>query len=1538
MAKVIKNVSFSWEWTGDERLLQGFNIALCKSTETPLTEVTASTFVAMRGTSETPVVLNPSYTFSNVTLDDGLYYVPFVQAVYPGDDSEWLGATGILIDDDGTSTVATEGQLPVVFFQDSTPSGKFGDTWIDTNDDNKSYYHNGSSWVEGKYGADGVNGTRTAILEMYQAAVSVPTTFPSGSSTYTWATGQFTAPATPNSWELTPPTVDAGETLWICRTVYADTNTSTTTAITWAATYARAASSNGTDGANGARTAILEVYKWEPTGTSSFSYPSGTSTYTWATGVFGLPDWSLTPGAATAGYTLFACMVVYVDSLVTTTSTVDWANRTGVAYAVGVAGTDGIDGDDGVNGFSGVLTNESHTVAALVTGLGYSLTTAGGTFKVYFGTTDVTTSSTFAITGGSDGGTTWTKVQNGLTFTINETTGVYSLSGATWTTDSESFTATGTYSGGVVTKVYTISKSKAGAVGVDATVVSVTGEQAFKFLTGASTPVSTSIVLTATLVGGLTTYDWEYWTGSAWANLSGTQNASTYTLAYNNSAWGSATALRVRCLSGTMFDEITILKLYDGAVGQGQVKGVSFLRATSAPATPTGGSFASPTATSWSDGIPADNNQALWMTTRLFTSDGASPQQSVWTTPQKIGTPSTGIRTIFSVLGTTASIGTTDATWHVTPTTLDAYMATQASTDNGVTWGAITGKVKIKGEQGTTGYLTTSNFIDGLTGWTSLRDGNPSTISTVLGTLITDDTDFGICGEFDWFDVAGENVLPKQVVQVTPGRVYKISSTFKLTSLPPDGIANFNIVVPGQTLTYANAGTVFGVDSTNVSAIDTVTTVSVIVSSAVISGTQQLSATSRFFRAGLRLNGAGETGTFTIRVSSVLIEDVTEAFTAQVAAAVAQTQLDTLQTQTDNKISVYVQSATPSWTDDNANHVEDQWYKTTEKKWYRYTGSAWSVNDTSVYDAATLAAGKTTYHYESGTTSPNTATGVVGDFCMYKNTSTGIVYTYKKTGTSTWTVQAGSFKDGATDDTAANTKTKTFLTTPTTPYRVGDLWYTGGSVASSGDIKKCITEALTGSYNAAHWVIATKYTDDTAVTTLAGTIGGSGVNILSALYSGFEQPTAPTITPVGCTVNIDSVGRHAGSTKSLKLAATSDTAYVYFGATSTTYNLPITAGKKWIVSGWVKCSAASKNGRFYIRTATVGTYYYGSFTTSATPDTWERVSVVIDVTGDTTSTMAWMSPQHTGGTGVSMWFDDLMMEEQVGAGTAASGYAAPIWKITDSIQSVISGINLPTTGMQTGLNITKDYLGYYDGSSWKSYIDSSGNFKFGDGTTTAGIAWNQSAGTLAIRGALVADDITSGTLDTIDITGSTITGSTIQTSDTGKRLAIYASNYSDPNLAGEFRMYDDLGGIGGIVPIITIGVNLNTSSTSIATIGNVASGNSFTALRAYSNAGYALYGSSISNIGIYGLSAGTGTNTAGVFGSNTSSGPGISGYSVSGYGGIFTGNATKAAVNLVPVATLPTNRAAGSICFYNGILCFANGTHWYSCSGNTQLT
>jgi hypothetical protein len=110
--------------------------------------------------------------------------------------------------------------------------------------------------------------------------------------------------------------------------------------------------------------------------------------------------------------------------------------------------------------------------------------------------------------------------------------------------------------------------------GVSAAYVIVTGEQAFKFLSGQSTPTVANITLTAALFGGLSTYSWEYWNGG-WVPLSGTNTNQTYSLSYTNAAISNVNSLRIRCASGGTFDEITVLKLYDGSNGANGTNGVN---------------------------------------------------------------------------------------------------------------------------------------------------------------------------------------------------------------------------------------------------------------------------------------------------------------------------------------------------------------------------------------------------------------------------------------------------------------------------------------------------------------------------------------------------------------------------------------------------------------------------------------------------------------------------------------------------------------------------------------------------------------------------------------------------------------------------------------------------------------------------------------------------------------------------------------------------------------------------------------------------
>jgi phage minor structural protein len=100
---------------------------------------------------------------------------------------------------------------------------------------------------------------------------------------------------------------------------------------------------------------------------------------------------------------------------------------------------------------------------------------------------------------------------------------------------------------------------------------------------------------------------------------------------------------------------------------------------------------------------------------------------------------------------------------------------------------------------------------------------------------------------------------------------------------------------------------------------------------------------------------------------------------------------------------------------------------------------------------------------------------------LYYNTVSGYAFRFMLNGsTYSWTrIQdtdvTKALLDAAKAQDTADNKRRVFVSTPTIPYDIGDLWTQG----ASGDLYKCKVSRLTGSYNAADWEKAVKYTDDT---------------------------------------------------------------------------------------------------------------------------------------------------------------------------------------------------------------------------------------------------------------------------------------------------------------------------------------------------------------------------------------------------------------------------------------------------------------------------
>jgi len=179
----------------------------------------------------------------------------------------------------------------------------------------------------------------------------------------------------------------------------------------------------------------------------------------------------------------------------------------------------GINGTNGINAVSGYLTNESHTFPASSTGVvsAANFQLGGGTFRVFNGTTEVTTECTFTIDSYSTDGSN----NNVLTATIN-TSGVYSITAMTQ--DSATMVLKAVYGTTSITKTYTAAKSRTGSSGQRG---SVTAEKSISGTawsdTEANAYFSTNYSGTKVLNDRITLYnasqgfsETRYWDGSAW--------------------------------------------------------------------------------------------------------------------------------------------------------------------------------------------------------------------------------------------------------------------------------------------------------------------------------------------------------------------------------------------------------------------------------------------------------------------------------------------------------------------------------------------------------------------------------------------------------------------------------------------------------------------------------------------------------------------------------------------------------------------------------------------------------------------------------------------------------------------------------------------------------------------------------------------------------------------------------------------------------------------------------------------------------------
>ncbi len=89
---------------------------------------------------------------------------------------------------------------------------------------------------------------------------------------------------------------------------------------------------------------------------------------------------------------------------------------------------------------------------------------------------------------------------------------------------------------------------------------------------------------------------------------------------------------------------------------------------------------------------------------------------------------------------------------------------------------------------------------------------------------------------------------------------------------------------------------------------------------------------------------------------------------------------------------------------------------------------------------------------------------------------------------------------------------------------------------------------------------------------------------------------------------------------------------------------------------------------------------------------------------------------------------------------ASASLSTSIAVLDDAIYTNASGAldKLPRVDAQTvGLITSRDYLGFYSGSAWRTFMSSSGDFYL-TGSGTTGLVWNRAASTLSVDGRIIA--------------------------------------------------------------------------------------------------------------------------------------------------------------------------------------------------------
>lgn len=323
----------------------------------------------------------------------------------------------------------------------------------------------------------------------------------------------------------------------------------------------------------------------------------------------------------------------------------------------------GLNGADGEDGYTVFLTNENFTFVADDTGNVTKAQTTTTSILAYKG------SNSLAFTIGT------LPTVNGLT--LSKTTDTITIKANTGTSlaDVGSFDIIINADGKSFTKKFSWSKTKTGASGSNAEYVTVTGEQLFKYVNNFSgTPTPSSITLTATKFNTTATGKWQYKNASGtWTDCTLNDNvvtALTLNISPTSYLLSSEKQMSVRYIVGSLYDEISIVKVSDGAKGDTGATGSSGVGINSITEYYAVSSSNTTAPTSWSTTVQnmTSTNKYLWNYETITYSNNTTTNTS---------------KRVIGVYGDKGNTGATGTTGNGISKIVNYYLATSSS--SGVT-------------------------------------------------------------------------------------------------------------------------------------------------------------------------------------------------------------------------------------------------------------------------------------------------------------------------------------------------------------------------------------------------------------------------------------------------------------------------------------------------------------------------------------------------------------------------------------------------------------------------------------------------------------------------------------------------------------------------------------------------------------------------------------------------------------------------------------------------------------------------------------